>query len=96
MWISFDVYRALSVDPPIDISEEILKDLNPTLDEVTLNQLQNRVYISDEQIPDINIIPNNNLSQIVDEPEFTEETPVIEELPTSTGELVATESGQEQ
>lgn len=95
VWIGFDVYRALTTEPPIDVPEETLKQLDPNLDVDTLNQLQNRVYIPDEQIPEINIIPRNKTGAGTGEDEiFT----MVEEVPNTLNEPAetATESGQEQ
>lgn len=94
-WISFDVYRALTVEPPVEVSEEILKDLDPSLDAGILNQIQNRVYIPDEQIPDINIVPSDSVGTNVNE-NFV--ISVIEELPNTQNEVAetATESGEQQ
>lgn len=91
VWISFDVYRAFTVEPSSGVPEEILKDLNPFLDVTTLNQLQNRIYIADEQIPDINITPKDSVSR-----NANESVVFIEELPESADEFVftATESAQ--
>jgi hypothetical protein len=85
IWITFDVYRALTVEPSPEVSEEVLRGLSPALDVTALNQLQNRVYVSDEQIRDINIVPKNT---------FEESLSILEQLSLTPPEQAEQTGGQ--
>ncbi|MFI5240805.1 MAG: hypothetical protein ACHQUA_00010 [Microgenomates group bacterium] len=50
MWISLSVYRAVVLKPDPTVPEAILKELNPVLDEDTINEIQSRQFISADQI----------------------------------------------
>lgn len=56
IWIGFEVYRALTIPPPSEVSAAALLPLNPTLDSATLSELQNRVYLDDLIIGDTVIL----------------------------------------
>ena len=43
-WISASVYRVFTTKEDPKISTEIIQDLNPTIDRVTLNQVEGRIY----------------------------------------------------
>jgi hypothetical protein len=49
-WIAFEVYRGFSVKPPPAVPAEVISPINPALDADTLNKLQQRVHLSDEEI----------------------------------------------
>ncbi len=49
-WIAFEVYRTLTVKPAPPVPTEIISPLNPALDVTALNKLQQRMYLSDDQI----------------------------------------------
>jgi len=53
MWISFNVYRAFTIQPETKVPEEILKPLSPTLDTDTLGKIGNRPLLDDSQIPEV-------------------------------------------
>lgn len=74
-WLALDIYRALTVKPTPSVSEQILRSLDPNLDEATLNTLQKRVYIEDSLI---NAIPLQQPIDIVVEEIIAEPTPTIE------------------
>lgn len=44
-WIGLEVYRVLSTKPAPSVPEEILAPLNPELDTITLDKLEERVYL---------------------------------------------------
>lgn len=44
-WIGLSVYRALITRPPVEVSEEVLAPLDPTLNQEYLNRLPERIYI---------------------------------------------------
>lgn len=88
-WIAFDVYRALTIEPSLEISEGVLTQLDPSLDETALNQLQNRIYIPEEQINNTTIVPNDSLDS--DLLLFNELTPDLTldeiEIASETGQI---------
>ncbi len=55
VWITFEVVKIFMTKPPPSVSAEILSPIDPALDETTLNKLQQRVYISENEIGNIKI-----------------------------------------
>ncbi|KKP44135.1 MAG: hypothetical protein UR37_C0014G0021 [Microgenomates group bacterium GW2011_GWC1_33_28] len=43
-WISATVYYAFTAKPTPNVPTEILQDLNPRLDNVTLDQIETKTY----------------------------------------------------
>ncbi len=56
LWVSFNVYRALTAKPDPAVSAEILKPLTPSLDIATINQIRARVFLDESQIPENAVI----------------------------------------
>lgn len=54
VWVSFSVYRALTVKPAPIVPKEISEPLTPTLDTETINNLQLKLYFDNSQVPEIN------------------------------------------
>lgn len=52
-WVSFTVYRALTIKPAPVVPADISQPLSPTLDTETINSLQNKLYFDDSQVPEI-------------------------------------------
>lgn len=52
VWVSFEVFRAFTKVPNIDVPAEVRAPLVPTLNQVALDRLVNRVYLEDEEIGD--------------------------------------------
>ncbi len=63
IWIGFEVYRALSIEPEPIVSEETLAKVEPNLDINEMGSLQQRIYINEENIAPINIVSNTQKSQ---------------------------------
>lgn len=49
-WIGFEIYRSLTAKPAPIVPPEIVNPLNPALDVTTLNKLQQRMHLSEDQI----------------------------------------------
>ena len=49
-WAGFEVYRSLTVKPVPPVPANILLPLDPTLDTASLNAIQNRTFLTDDQI----------------------------------------------
>lgn len=43
-WISFKIYRVFITDTTPDIPEEVIMQIDPTLDVKTLNEMKTRIY----------------------------------------------------
>jgi hypothetical protein len=87
IWTCFEVYRALTLRPDPNIPPEILAPLTPALDANSLDKLQSRLYLDENQIPDTVISSSGEVSQIEEaspspEPveESTEEGEINEEV----------------
>jgi len=52
MWVSFNIYRALTSKAPPSVSAQVSQPLTPTLDKDALDLIQGKLYLNDSQIPD--------------------------------------------
>lgn len=52
VWVSFEVYRSIAIEPASPVPPHILEPLDPTLDSITLDELQRRIHLSEEEIGD--------------------------------------------
>lgn len=59
-WVGLDIYRALTVKPAPPVPAEVLNYLDPNLDEATLNELEQRVYIEPDTINPVPLVPITN------------------------------------
>jgi len=86
-WIFFEVYRIFSASSPVNVPEELLQPINPTLDTPTLQSIESRVFFEEEDIPETPVgIPEITIEAVPTQ--TPEETPTEEVSPTPT----ATES----
>ena len=53
LWIGFSVYRAFTITPSIEVSDEIIKPITPTLDTETLSKIDQRVFFEEGEIRQI-------------------------------------------
>lgn len=51
-WVLVSVYFKFKKEEAPVIPDEVIKDINPTLDETTLGKISNSFYIEDSQIPE--------------------------------------------
>jgi len=65
MWVSFNVYRALTTETPAEVPKEIIEPLTPTLDRETINQIESRIFLDESQIPDVVSVP---VTQVIGTP----------------------------
>ncbi len=49
-WAGFEVYRSLTVKPVPPVPAEIINPITPSLDTKTLNSLNQRIFLTDDQI----------------------------------------------
>jgi len=73
-WVGFEVYRALTTQPPPIVPQETLAPVDPNLDVTTLSKLQQRIHIDDANLPE-NVIATPTPIQ-------SEPTPTVEPTPT--------------
>lgn len=48
-WVVLDVYRAFTKPTPLPIPEEVLEPFSATIDEGAMLEIENRVWVSDEE-----------------------------------------------
>lgn len=48
-WVAFDVYRSFVKPAPVSVSQETLAPLSPTINEEALSQIQQRLWIGEEE-----------------------------------------------
>lgn len=76
MWVSLEIYRAVSKNPEDVVPPEVVQALTPTLDTGTIKQVESRILLDDSQIPE-NIIsssPNPSVTSAPTEIPFVEPT----------------------
>ena len=52
-WTFFGVFRIFTSTEPIDVPENILKPIDPTLDKEVLNNLESKNHLEPHEIPEI-------------------------------------------
>jgi hypothetical protein len=70
-WIAFEVIRTVTTKPPPTVPEEIISPLNPTLDENTLNKLQQRINLSEGQTGNLVVSEATATPEVTATPEAT-------------------------
>ena len=62
VWASFEIYRVFNKPTTPSVPPSVSEPLSPTLDQETVSLIQNKIYLSDEDIPDnvINASGTNN------------------------------------
>lgn len=71
-WVFMSLYNIITSTPPVNVDPEILKPLNPSLDQETLSRLEERVFFEEGETSSPIIIRRDP------------EIPVLEETPTET------------
>jgi hypothetical protein len=51
IWISFNIYRALTATPPPAVPQNISQTLTPTLNQDAINKIESSTFLNDSQIP---------------------------------------------
>jgi len=86
IWVTFEVYRSLTIEPDPVVPEEILAPLDPTLDSTRLDELQRRVNLSEEEIGETVLLSPDLGEGVVVSPTPTDE-PELTPVSTESGEL---------
>jgi hypothetical protein len=81
-WVLFGVYRVFTTEPSPDVPDDILEDVNPSLDTNALDALQSKLFFEEGQIGEIEFVSTVSPTET--------QTPTPTETPTATPE--ATES----
>jgi len=62
VWIFFSLYRVFSKKTDVKVSENIIEPFSPDLNEKTISEIENKVFIDQNQIPDI-VVENATKNQ---------------------------------
>lgn len=91
LWIFFSLYRVFTEKSDIKVSQEILKPLSPNLNEKIISEIENRVFIEQNQLPESFIKKETTVSDIEVPSPSPEPEQLIEQTNTETP--VATDTG---
>jgi hypothetical protein len=53
LWVSFGVYRAVTVKPAVSVPQTISNPITPSLNQTAIKQIESGIYFDSSQIPDI-------------------------------------------
>ncbi len=51
MWIGLGIYHSVTEEAPASVSEEILRELTPTLDKAAIEKIKSKTFVSPAEIP---------------------------------------------
>jgi hypothetical protein len=92
-WVGFSVYRAISQKEGPVLSEDVTKDLSPSLNSEIIENMKNRIFLSENEIPETQIQASLQPSAT---PQVTViPTPIASESPTTEPSLSPTPTPQE-
>ena len=57
MWVSFNIYRAISNEATPSVPKEVSDPLTPTLDASTISEIETRIFLDETQIPNTQFSP---------------------------------------
>lgn len=55
VWVSLNIYRAITVRPTPDIPQDVSEALNPTLNKEAITKIESAVFFQDSEIPQISV-----------------------------------------
>lgn len=58
VWVSSNIYRSVTVEPPASVSQDISKALTPTLNKEALAKIEESIFLTDSEIPQITARPS--------------------------------------
>jgi hypothetical protein len=89
-WAAFQVYRALTTKPAPIVPDEIIRPLDPNLDNNVLNSLSGRLYFNESDLP--NTVASREAIQALPTPPEATQTPAGTPLPLPSESPVASGS----
>jgi len=55
VWVSLNVYRAVTIKPNASVPENISRSLDPTLNTQVIQKIESALFIPDSEIPQISV-----------------------------------------
>jgi|EPASupsiteSAE347_1022098.scaffolds.fasta_scaffold00079_25 hypothetical protein len=86
LWIFFSLYRVFIEKSDTNVPQEILEPLSPILDETIISEIEKKVFIEQNQIPDTIVT-----KEIIDETTEQSPSPEPEEKETEATKSANTE-----
>ncbi len=93
MWISLNIYRAISTKPAPVVPDEISKPLNPNLDTETITNLGTKIFLNESEIPNVQFNPVLTQTPIPN-PTFPSPSPTAAVSPTPEPTITVTPTPQ--
>jgi hypothetical protein len=53
VWVSLNIYRALTASPAPSVPEAVSKSIKPTLNQDAISKIESAIFLNDSQIPQI-------------------------------------------
>lgn len=74
IWLIFSIYNALVTPPDIQVPSDRLQNFDATFDEKALTELQESIYLSEEDVSqNIVVVEDEEIEEIVEAEEVEEE-----------------------
>lgn len=86
LWILLSVYRAFNKPAEVSVAREVILALNPRLDTEILSNLDSRIFYTEEQIGETNLLVITD-EQEVEEPVATQSSEINQEVATESAEV---------
>lgn len=90
IWVAASIYQSIAKKEEPSVPAAIMQPLTPTLDKKVLDELENRVFLEESQIPETRV--EGGVAAPTQTPEAVEET--VPEETEAPEETPATESGE--
>ncbi len=87
MWISLNIYRALTTKPAPVVTQVVSEPLTPTLDTATITKIESSLFLGKDQIPQ-NVVTGANT--VIIPPTLPTSTPIPSPEATASSEPVPT------
>lgn len=86
LWISFDVYRALTAKPAESVPKTVSDSITPTLDQTAIKKIESGIFIDSSQIPEnVIAIPSSPIPGQPAQAPLPTPTPVVTPTASSSG-----------
>lgn len=56
VWVSLNIYRAITVGPTPSVAQDVSEALNPTLNKEAITKIESSVFFQDSEIPQISTV----------------------------------------